>query len=215
MAQTNKRQAMLFALIDVVSHEGFANLKMDDFIKIMPASRTTVYRYFKSREDVIAAVVDEYIAYINENISDKNDAEQNWIKAFENQIETDIVFETNIGPQFFNDLKSEFIDLSVRLQTALQERENHIKTFYAKGQAVGAYNSGDINLWILQDQLMIPKIVAPSYLISHGTTISNALIGYVSMKAQQVLQPKLLSDFNSEFIEPTIIKIANKYVAGT
>lgn len=212
MAVKEKQDAMLHAIIRVVGKSGFADLKMDDFIKIMPASRSTVYRYFNSRESVIEAVVDEYVDYI-ERFSVPTDLiiPAEWIAGFQEQLKQSIIFNGNISQQFLADLETDYPDEYRRLQQAINDHDERDRKFYLDGQEFGIFNKQDYRLWMLQDQVMVPKLMDPAFVFARNWTLKDALSNYAQMKAQQVLTPKFLSQFTLDFLDPIIEKISQQY----
>lgn len=212
MTATNKQEAMLHAIITTISHTGFTDLKMDDFIKMMPASRSTVYRYFPSREAIIEAVVTEYVDYIDKfNVPKDLTTPAEYIAGFQSLLEQAIIFNSNISPVFLNDLAAELPEESRHLQSAITEHDTQAKEFYLAGQRNQIFNSQNVRLWLLQDQVMVPKLIDPHFLFSHNLTLRDSLTDYAAMKAQQILVPKLLNDFDLKFLEPVIIEISQQY----
>lgn len=211
MTAKNKQEAMLHAVITTISQTGFINLKMDDFIKIMPASRSTVYRYFPSRESIIKAVVDEYIDYIAKFAVPQDLTTPNeWVVGFQSLLEQAIVFNGNISSKFLKDLDTEFASESQRLKGAINEHDIQIKQFYTNGQKQKMFNQQNVGLWLLQDQVMVPKLIDPNFLFSHNLTLKDSLTDYAQLKAQQVLNPKLKAIFNPIFLEPIINEISQQ-----
>lgn len=212
MTATNKQEAMLHAVITTISHTGFKDLKMDDFIKMMPASRSTVYRYFPSRESIIEAVVAEYIDYIDEfDVPQELTTSGECVAGFQSLLEQAIIFNSNISPVFLNDLANEFSVESKNLQNAIDEHDHQAREFYLTGQKNQMFNQQNIGLWLLQDQVMIPKLIDPHFLFSRNLTLKDALTDYAEMKAQQILAPALLTEFDLKFLEPVIKEISQLY----
>ncbi|KRN97990.1 TetR/AcrR family transcriptional regulator [Companilactobacillus kimchiensis] len=209
---TTKRELLLHPVITKINQSGFSNLKMDDFIKIMPASRSTVYRYFSSRETIIEAVVDEYINYIDQfKVPQSKTTETECVIGFQKLLEQAIVFNGELNPLFLNDLKIEFPAEFNRLQNSIIKHDSEAKHFYINGQKNQFFNQQDIQLWILQDKVMIPKLLDPQFLFVNNLTLKKALTNYATMKAQQVLVPTLLPKFDLTFLNPIVKKISQRY----
>lgn len=212
MTTSTKEEALLHPVIKVVGQSGFADLKMDDFIKLMPASRSTVYRYFNSRESIIEAVVDEYVNYIQRfDVPTDLILPAEWIKGFQEQLKQSIIFNGHICQEFLADLETDYPDEFRRLQQAITDHDNRDKKFYLDGQEFGIFNKQDYRLWMLQDQVMVPKLMDPTFLFSNNWTLKDALSNYATMKAQEVLTPQFLPQFSLDFLDPIIEKISQQY----
>ena len=194
MTKVEKKQQLIYEMLNNILKTGFANLKMDDFVKMVPASRSTVYRYFNSRENIIHDVVKEYLKYIDSfKLSPKAHDEKDWIKDIEQQTEEALVLNSHLSSVFLKDLRAEFPDQYDLLQAKINEYNVQLVKFYQAGQKAGFFNESRPELWILQDRLMIPKMIDPTYLVMHGLTVRDAITSYVSMKSRQMIKPEYLS----------------------
>lgn len=214
MTKVEKKQQLIYEMLNSILKTGFAKLKMDDFVKMVPASRSTVYRYFNSRENIIHDVVKEYLKYIDSfKLSPQAHGEKEWIKNVEQQVEEALVLNSHLSPIFLKDLKAEFPDQYDLLQAKINEHNSELVKFYQAGQEAGFFNEARPELWILQDRLMIPNMVEPAYLVIHGLTVRDAITTYVSMKSRQIIKPEYLNEFDFSFTDKVIEKM-NQEIAG-
>lgn len=208
MPKTKKRQQLLYIILNNIVKNGFADLKMEDFVKMLPASRSTVYRYFSSRDNIIGDVVAEYLKYIDsfELPADVHE-EADWIQNVEKQLEEALILNSHLSLVFWNDLKNEFPAEFNALRAKINDHDAQLLKFYEAGQQAEIFNQSNPNLWILQDRLMIPKLSDPDYLVGHNLTIRAAVTSYVLMKSQQIIRPAYLDQFDSSFTETIIDKM--------
>lgn len=69
----SKRQAIIEQTIDIVFEQGFAGIKMSDLAKRVGISVSTLYVYYKSKEDLIVSISGELL----ENVSKMSTKETN------------------------------------------------------------------------------------------------------------------------------------------
>lgn len=212
LSTAEKREQMLYLILNQIIKTGFKDLKMDDFINMLPASRSTVYRYFKSRQEIIAGVVDEYLKYLDQfkipiALPQKED---DWIKNIERQLEEALILNSHLSTIFLKDLQTEFPDEYQRLQDKINSHDEQLVQFCKVGQKKGYYNSSEPALWILQDRLMIPRLIDADYLVHHNLTIKTAINSYVDMKSQQIIKPKYLNKFDPSFTNYVVKKMDQK-----
>lgn len=212
MPKSKKRQQLLYIILNNIVKGGFADLKMEDFVKMLPASRSTVYRYFSSRENIISDVVAEYLKYIDSfELPSAVHSDEDWVRNVEQQLEEALILNSHLSTVFWNDLKNEFPGEFSSLRAKISDHNSQLLKFYQAGQQAGIFNLSQPALWILQDRLMIPKLSDPDYLVSHGLTIREAVTSYVLMKSQQIIKPAYLDQFDSSFTE-TIIEKMNREI---
>lgn len=208
MPKTKKRQQLLYIILNNIVKNGFADLKMEDFVKMLPASRSTVYRYFSSRDNIISDVVAEYLKYIDSfELPAVVHKEADWIKNVEKQLEEALILNSHLSLVFWNDLKNEFPAEFNALRAKINDHDAQLLKFYRAGQQAAIFNRSNPNLWILQDRLMIPKLSDPDYLVGHNLTIRTAVTSFVLMKSQQIIKPAYLDQFDSSFTETIIDKM--------
>lgn len=183
MQTKNKRQQMVYLVLNQILKTGFKDLKMDDFINMLPISRSTVYRYFDSREDIISAVVDEYVKYLDQfQVPLFPKSEDAWVQLVEQQLEEALILNSHLSDSFLRDLKEEFPTDFNRLQAKIDQHDQQLITAFHEGQRQKYFNDTRPELWILQDRLMIPQIINPQYLVAHSLTIQQVINSYVVMK---------------------------------
>lgn len=207
----DKRKQLVYQVLNQLLKTGFENLKMDDFIGMMSASRSTVYRYFNSREDIIDAVVDEYIQYLQQFATPQFPSSVDaWVKSLEQQLEKTLILNSHLSSIFLNDLHNEFPAKLERLQTHIGQYDSQQIDFFNEGQRQNIFNKTRPELWILQDRLMIPKLIDPHYLVSHKLTVNTVIDDYVSMKKSQILKTEYQSKFDPSFTQSIISKITQE-----
>ncbi|WP_367341341.1 TetR/AcrR family transcriptional regulator [Limosilactobacillus sp.] len=207
----DKRKQLVYRILNQLLKTGFENLKMDDFINMMSASRSTVYRHFKSREDIIDAVVDEYIQYLQQFTAPQfPTSADEWVKSLEQQLEKTLVLNSHLSSIFLHDLHDEFPEKLERLQTHISQYDDQQIAFFNEGQRQSIFNKTRPELWILQDRLMIPKLIDPNYLVSHKLTVNTVIDDYVSMKKSQILKTEYQNKFDPSFTKSIISKITKE-----
>lgn len=165
-------------------------------------------RYFDSRDDIISAVVDEYVKYLQQfQISTLPHNEQEWVQLVEKQLEEALILNSHLSISFLKDLQDELAADFHRLQSQVNHHDQQLIKAFGEGQRQGYFNDSRPELWILQDRLMIPQLINPQYLVSHGLTIRQVIDSYVNMKKYQILQPAYQADFDSSFTESIITKM--------
>lgn len=208
MVKTEKRQQLIYSILNQILKTGFADLKMEDFVKMVPASRATLYRYFSSRENIIKEVVKEYLKYIDRfKIPFNANNEREWLQELESQLEEALILNSHLSPIFLQDLKTEFPVQYNLLYGKISDHNTDLIKFFKDGQKADVFNPSRPELWILQDRLMIPRISDPAYLLNHNLTIKEAINSYIVMKRNQIVKPQYLDQFDSSFTNSVIEKM--------
>ncbi|WP_318766844.1 TetR/AcrR family transcriptional regulator [Lactiplantibacillus carotarum] len=209
MTPAKRREQLLRATIVAINRTGFRQLKMEDFVRIMPASRSTVYRYFPAREAVITAVVDEYVDYVQQ--LRLPDTVGNWVSGFSQLLNQAISLNGYLSPVFLDDLAYEAPTEAQRLRATLQRYFQREAEYYQAGQRAGIFNAQNVRLWQLQDRTLLPKLLDPQVLAGERLTVTNALRDYAAMKRYQVLRPAYVDQVDEHALDATLTNIMRYY----
>lgn len=77
---------------------------------------------------------------------------------------------SNLSPVFLLDLKQSFPPLWERVKQAHQEWQRCVQRFYQQGMAAGMFQPMNPVLVVLQDELILPGILDPTFLMEHDLT---------------------------------------------
>ena len=163
---------------DVFTKKGFAEARMDDIAEETGLSKGTLYNYFKSKDDLIIAILDrifqrEFRAFEQSDISKMSATDA--IGLFADTVAKDIKLMLRLMP-----IAYEFLALAFRnktVQKALKVYVNHymnilvpvIENGIASGEfkevdpkevaiAMGAVLEGTILIWVYDNSLVDPEV---------------------------------------------------------
>ena len=176
---TDERKSQIInAAEDVFTKKGFAEARMDDIAEETGLSKGTLYNYFKSKDDLIIAILDrifqrEFRVFGEMDYSEKSATET--ISIFVDTIAKDIKLMLRLMP-----IAYEFLALAFRnktVQKALKVYVNRymdvlvpiIENGIASGEfkevdpkevaiAMGAILEGTILIWVYDKSLVDPEV---------------------------------------------------------
>ncbi|MBI1280773.1 MAG: TetR family transcriptional regulator [Anaerolineaceae bacterium] len=109
MSEKETRQAIVMAAIQLLGQKGFANVSMNDIVKVSGISKGGVYWHFKSKDDIILAIFDFFfdaqLDLLNQTLAGEGKASDKLKRIF--QLATEEA-EVNLPPPL------EFYALAVR-----------------------------------------------------------------------------------------------------
>ncbi|OOM76480.1 TetR/AcrR family transcriptional regulator [Clostridium sp. BL-8] len=211
--QHDERRSKLLKKIALsVMKNGFQQLRMEDIAKHMDISRTTMYKHFSSKEEVIDGVVQVFVDYI---------ATLEWENAEEDELEFGICFQKLYGQtlsiggiitdRFIKDLQSAYPNLYDKLEDALIMHKKKALEFYKTGKDKEIFNPINENFILLQDDLLLREIINTKYLIYNQTSIRQVLYDYYQFQKIQLFKAEKLSIVDDSKIEPIIEHLVEKF----
>ena len=216
-AEKITKTKLLQKLIMVMGKNGFQTLKMEDIARYMDVSRATMYKYFSSKEEVLAGVVDVYIDYLDELAlqTSADDSDTFFADMFQQLYRQALLLSATVMNILLKELQISYLELYERLGTALAKREQQIVDFYQAGMASGVFHQLNARLIFLQDEATIRQLLDTKYLIAQQLSLSQVLYDYYQLKKIQLFKPDQLAKIDdspvTKIIEFVVHKFNNTY----
>jgi len=185
------QEKYLVKLLPVIKHRGFSQLRIDDIAQHMDISKATFYKYFSLKEEVIEQVVEMVIAYFHQASTQIEEVASSYIQRFQHAFGQAVFIASYLSDAFILDLKRVFPSLWERVKQAQQEHQQQRHRFYELGIAAGVFQSVNLVLATLQDELLLHSIMDPMFLMEHNLTLRTVLYDYYELQKYQWLAPDI------------------------
>lgn len=214
MVTENERKVQMINKInDEIVKNGFKTLKMDGIAKVMGVSRGKLYQYFSSKDEVIEAVINRYLQYIDD-ISILGDPRepQEFVDEFISIFFQNVILAGSASDIFIDDLKNVYPHLFEKFSESMAKRDSVIQNFYEAGIKKGVFNQGmNTQLINLQDKTMLAVLVLPKFLFAHRLEPSQAIRDYLRLRILGIIVPKYQSLVNQTNVESQIKHLDEKF----
>ena len=206
------KEKYLLKLLPVIKHRGFSHLRIDDIARYMDISKATFYKYFSSKEEVIEQVVAMVVAYFHQTSTLLADTSLSYLQRFQHSFGQAVFIASYLSDAFVHDLKHVFPHLWERVKQAQQERQQHLQHFYEQGIAAGVFQPVSFVMATLQEELFLPGIMDPVFLMEHDLTLRALLYDYYELQKYQWLAPDVRVQVDDapikEYIDMMVRKIS-------
>jgi AcrR family transcriptional regulator len=205
------RKKLIVKLLPVVRKEGIASLRTDNMAKYMDVSKATMYKYFSSKEDIMECIVDLYVDYIldiDEVIFDENASLSD---RFQKSFQQSLLIAFYISDTYLAELQAYSAELYEKIAASQEQRNSRLTLFYKQYAEQGIFNDINPSLMILQDSLLLRKLVDPAVLASMNITLYQALFDYYLLKKQQLIHVQHLQQIDDTNIQETLKKLMLKF----
>ena len=177
-----KQREWIEILIPYFQKHGLKDITMDEVASVLNKSKATIYKYFKSREEII-----EYgLAYKLEHIQQFEEILKNedvpYLERYFDSIAHLTINISDISNRFLSDLKHQYPSLWKRVVAFIDYAMEILKGYYQKGIDEGYFIDVDPSLMVMSDRFFFESLSDPDFLISHNLTINQAFQQYFKMK---------------------------------
>ncbi|GIO33477.1 MULTISPECIES: TetR/AcrR family transcriptional regulator [Paenibacillus] len=189
--QNGTKSRLIQKLLHYVRKNGFQSLRMEEIAKMMDVSRATLYKYFSSKEEVIAHLVNFYVDYINDLMADSSDNDDKFGIRFQKLFEQSVLVVEYITNVFLTELESNYPEMYDRLRETLEQREQQWLAFINEGIQEGIFNEINGKLFIMQDEIL-RNLFDVKYLMVNNLTVHQVLHDFYKLKKIQLFKPEKL-----------------------
>lgn len=181
----------LSELLVQLQHENLEQLTMDDLAQIAGKSKSTIYEYFKSKEEILQAACQTRTKTLTASILTLNQQQLDTVQRYAHLIEIFAEGTTGISISFLQSIRQHYPNA----WTVIDEFTDHfvalLMEHYKKGMAQGIYNPVSVELLGNIDKLFVVQVVTNTDIFSDEKyTISNLVRDYLNLRLTGLLKRK-------------------------
>lgn len=189
-------------LLPIYIDNGLRKISMDDVAAELGVSKATLYKHFRSREEIIEHAL---IIKLNDIGSFKEklfDEEQPYWDRYFNAIYIFFHEISGISTEFLFDLKSLYPDIWKRVEFFRSYASDQLRNFYQQGIELGLFNNISPAMLVASDKLYFDLISDPEFLKEQQLTLQQSFKDYFTLRTKGLFQrsDKDLDDKISKFI---------------
>ncbi|MDX2305498.1 MAG: TetR/AcrR family transcriptional regulator [Microscillaceae bacterium] len=177
-----KTEKWIKQLLPYFQKNGLKGITMDLVAKELNRSKTTVYEYFSSKEELLDLMVAYKLKQIGGFEKILNDASQSYIDRCYAVLKYQADHISDISNLFLADLREFHPDLWVRVQDFLEDAAQKIEAFYQAGIYHQEFNPIHTAILTLNDHFFFRVLTDPDFLSRHGLTLQEAFDQYLKLK---------------------------------
>ena len=183
-----KQIAWIEILYPKLNEKGLKGLTMNSIAEMMGKSKSTVYEYFSSKEDLVEAVIQYKLGQLGDFQEILNDNlvafEDKYLKIMDHV--GDVM--SDISTELLHDIKVLFPELWIRIEEFIDFATSILEGHYAEGIERGLYNEIDPSILVMSDRLFFQAISDPAFLTRQGLTLDDAFNQYLKLKFYGMLK---------------------------
>lgn len=170
----------------------------------MDVSKLTMYKYFSSKDEILSLVISHFANYMcNKDVLSTYEGES-ILERYQKTFEQSLMINYYFPESFFNDFKGYNPRLYEGILDAQQFRFKHLEEMYRLGAEQVVFYPVNTAIFILEDELILRRILDPSFLVQHGLTLEKALFDYYEMQKRKLIRQKYLNIMDNSWIEELI-----------
>ena len=178
----HKTEKWIEQLFPYFQDNGLKNITMDLVAQKLNKSKTTIYEYFQSKEELLELIVNYKINQIRGFEAIINNQETSFKNRCYELLKFQAEYISDISNLFLSDLKELFPELWKKIEDFLDEVAQKIEYFYQEGIHHQEFNPIHTAIVALNDRLFFRAITNPDFLSRHGLNLKEAFDNYAKLK---------------------------------
>jgi AcrR family transcriptional regulator len=182
---------------------GFSKVTMDELVGQLGISKKTMYQHFKSKDDLVTAVLETQLVYMSGNIKNILDAPVDFME----KLNTLWVFVGNtlsgISKQFQDDIRRFRPELWQRVEEVRRKNVfGNLQKLFEEGQRHGMLRK-DVNVEIVvaMFQDAVQGIINPEVLVRHPFSAADAMRAIMLILFEGILTDSARNSYRMKIIK--------------
>lgn len=182
-----KRLQLIQKIIPIVSKHGIKAITMDDLAAHLSISKTTLYNYFSTREEIVSNGLKYILSRINTYQKSLSDNNRSFLDRYVGAVKVLSENVSDISNLLLSDIRTEYPHLWKLVDAYKENATMVLAKFYEDGQNAGVFKKFETNIPVLTDRLFIDALSDPKLLEANNLTLEKALREYFMMKCFGIL----------------------------
>jgi len=199
-----RKQAWAEELFARFQENGLRAVTMDEAASMLGVSKATLYKYFRSREEILACALGwklDNIRRFREHLADPN---LSYVDRFLGALGLASAELSSISTIFLADLRSLYPSLWEQIQVFIAQSLQDLRAFYEEGIAQGALANVHPGVLVATDESFFQRLADPDFLAAEDLTLREALGHYFTLKfgglfPEEAKTPHRVQDWLAQF----------------
>jgi len=177
-----KREKWAMLLFEYFQKEGLNKVSMDDIANELSKSKSTLYEYFESKDEIIALMVQlklQELYSFAEIIANQN---LDFFKRYELAMAHISKHLSAVSNLFLSDLKEMYPEMWEAVQFFIQQSTYSLQEYYKEGISIGAFRAIDLQILTMTDTMFFNALTNPDTLKGLNISLKEALVTFLDIK---------------------------------
>ena len=171
----------------LLKHENLEKLSMDDLARLSDISKSTIYNYFQTKEEILIACINRRIEKLESFELKAIDNKSALVEEYLRLVEWICYVVDDISIHFINQIKNHFPDAWVLAEAYINFLLEHLKQLYTEGMKMGAFNQYPIDLLVGMDKYFMMEYLSGSSSENKSSDMEPVIRSYLKLKLEGIL----------------------------
>lgn len=187
---SSKKKTWVRTLFPFLQENGLAKLNIDKIAAYLQKSKSTLYEYFESKEEIILLALTDKLSSLEPALTILEDSNLSYQERYTEFMQTISYELADVSSLFLSDLQNLFPEIWQHVQLFIQGLIDLLEDYYTGGIQSGEFKNMSIPLLWKIDELFILKVLTdPSFLAQNpDMSLGDLITQYLDMKLNGFLR---------------------------
>jgi len=178
----SKTESWADTLFPFFQENGIKGITMNKIAEVLNKSKTTVYDYFRTKEELLEFLIDKQLQQIKDFVAILEDNTISFVERHIRALEHLAFNISGISTVFLADLRMHHPVLWHKIEQFLDFASSILEKFYTQGIKKGEFKNLNPTLLAMSDRLFFRTLADPDFLIKANLSIKEAFEQYLEVK---------------------------------
>jgi AcrR family transcriptional regulator len=179
----DKRNFYLQQLLEIFKKYGINGMSVDQIAQNLSISKSTLYEYFKSKDEMVNILLDDILFKIRDAEKILNDKKLKYIDRYYHSIDLISEHLSEISNKLLDDIKNSYPKHWKNIENLIDYLSEILTTYYDEGKKLGYFKNIDTKVLVLTDKLFFNAISDTEYLEKNNIALKTLFDEYFKMKS--------------------------------
>jgi AcrR family transcriptional regulator len=179
----DKRNFYLQQLLEIFKKYGINGMSVDQIAQKLSISKSTLYEYFKSKDEMVNILLDDILFKIRDAEKILNDKKLKYIDRYYHSIDLISEHLSEISNKLLDDIKNSYPKHWKNIENLIDYLSEILTTYYDEGKKLGYFKNIDTKVLVLTDKLFFNAISDTEYLEKNNIALKTLFDEYFKMKS--------------------------------
>lgn len=177
-----QKEAWVRKLLPIYIKNGLKRFTMDDIAGRLEISKTTLYKHFRSREEILQLALEVKLGDIGSFKEDLFNEKRPFMDRYFNAMQTFFREISGISTEFLAELKYTYPEIWKKVDFFREYAGNLLKIFYHHGIEQGYFHKINPTILVMNDKLFFQTISDPDFLKENKLSMQDAFHDYFKLR---------------------------------
>lgn len=182
-----KRAEIVIGLIEFFRNHSLADSNMDEISVSVGKSKATLYKYFKSKEEMVEALIGYKVEKITGFVGILHNESLPFFDRYEQSFALLHEHIGDISNEFIDDLRNVFPEIYKQIELLIDLAVKELAEYYEVGMSKGIFNSLNAKMLSQMDLTFFQILTDPKYLRENNLTVGQAFQDFYAIRCMGLL----------------------------